>query len=68
MSTPLHTLAFVKAHQYKDSVALMRIAAEVPLRVHVTPYRLQDANTALEDLRAGRVAGAAVLQVSSEDL
>lgn len=51
-----------------DGLALMRVAAEVPLRVHVTPYRLQDANTALEDLRAGRVAGAAVLQVSSEDL
>ncbi|HWV06021.1 zinc-dependent alcohol dehydrogenase family protein [Ralstonia sp.] len=51
-----------------DGLALMRIAAEFPLRVHVTPYRLQDANTVLEDLRAGRVAGAAVLQVSSEDL
>ena len=51
-----------------DGLALMHIAAEVPLQVHVTPYRLQDANTALEDLRAGRVAGAAVLQVSSEDL
>ena len=51
-----------------DGLALMRIAAEVPLRVHVTPYPLQDANTALEDLRAGRVAGAAVLQVPSKDL
>jgi len=51
-----------------DGLALMHIAANIPLRVHVTPYRLQDANTALDDLRAGRVAGAAVLQMSSEDL
>ncbi|MGC5887685.1 zinc-dependent alcohol dehydrogenase family protein [Ralstonia pseudosolanacearum] len=51
-----------------DGLALMRVATDVPLQVHVTPYRLQDANTALDDLRAGRVAGAAVLQVSSKDL
>ncbi|CAJ0793493.1 Alcohol dehydrogenase [Ralstonia mannitolilytica] len=47
-----------------DGLALMRLATEVPLRVHVTPYRLQDANAALDDLRAGRVAGAAVLQMA----
>ena len=46
----------------------MRVAADIPLQVHVTPYPLQDANTALEDLREGRVAGAAVLQVASKDL
>lgn len=51
-----------------DGLALMRIAAKVPLQVHVTPYRLQDANTALQDLRDGRVAGAAVLRVPSEDI
>ncbi|MRS97976.1 zinc-binding alcohol dehydrogenase family protein [Ralstonia pickettii] len=51
-----------------DGLALMRVAADIPLRVRVTPYRLQDANTALADLRAGRVAGAAVLQVASKDL
>ena len=48
-----------------DGLALMRLAAEVPLRVHVTHYRLQDANAELDDLRAGRVAGAAVLQMPS---
>lgn len=47
-----------------DGLALMRVAAAVPLRVHVTPYRLQDANIALDDLRAGRVAGAAILRVA----
>lgn len=52
----------------EDGLALMRVAAKVPLQVHVTPYRLQDANVALDDLRAGRVVGAAVLRVSPEDV
>jgi propanol-preferring alcohol dehydrogenase len=32
-----------------------------PLRTHVRAYALRDANTAVDDLRAGRVEGAAVL-------
>ena len=50
-----------------DGLALMRVAAEVPLQVHVTPYPLHEANVALDDLRAGRVAGAAVLRVARQD-
>jgi len=50
-----------------DGLALMRVAAEVPLQVHVTPYPLHEANAALDDLRAGRVAGAAVLRVACQD-
>jgi propanol-preferring alcohol dehydrogenase len=46
-----------------DGEAFMRVAAEVPLRVHHVPYALADANRALDDLRAGRFGGAAVLQV-----
>jgi propanol-preferring alcohol dehydrogenase len=46
-----------------DGEAFMRIAAEVPLKVQVRPYRLVDANAALDDLRAGRCTAAAVLQV-----
>ncbi|MGM3276323.1 zinc-dependent alcohol dehydrogenase family protein [Ralstonia sp. 24A2] len=49
-----------------DGLALMRVASAIPLKVHVTPYRLQDANTALDDLRAGHVAGAAVLRVTPD--
>lgn len=41
----------------------MRVAARVPLQSHVTLYPLAEANTALDDLRAGRVVGAAVLQI-----
>ena len=44
-----------------DGEAFMHVAPEVPVRTHVTRYRLEDANTALEDLRAGRLSGAAVL-------
>ena len=50
-----------------DGLALMRVAADVPLQVHVTPYPLHEANAALDDLRAGRVAGAAVLHVACQD-
>jgi hypothetical protein len=32
--------------------------------VHHVPYALVDANRALDDLRAGRFGGAAVLQVT----
>lgn len=45
-----------------DGEAFMRVAAELPLRVHAVPYALADANRALADLREGRLAGAAVLR------
>lgn len=44
-----------------DGEAFMALAAELPLRVHTTRYALADANRALDDLRAGRLSGAAVL-------
>ena len=44
-----------------DAVAFMRIAAQFPLEIETTCYRLADANRALADLRAGRLTGAAVL-------
>ncbi len=45
----------------QDGLAFMDIAPKVPVRTSATPYSLKDANKALEDLRAGRVKGAAVL-------
>jgi propanol-preferring alcohol dehydrogenase len=48
----------------EDGLAFMRIADEVPLQVSTTRYGLTDANQALSDLRAGKVHGAAVLDVS----
>lgn len=44
-----------------DGEAFLRLAGELPLQVHSTRYPLVDANRALDDLRAGRLAGAAVL-------
>ncbi len=46
-----------------DGEAFLRRAAEIPLQVSVVPYALAEANRALDDLRAGRFGGAAVLAV-----
>jgi alcohol dehydrogenase, propanol-preferring len=46
-----------------DGLAFMQVAAELPLRVHTVPYALADAQRALDDLRAARFSGAAVLVV-----
>lgn len=45
----------------EDGVRFMEVAARLPLVTRVTAYPLEQANTALEDLRAGRLTGAAVL-------
>lgn len=44
-----------------DGEAFLRLAADAPLRVETTRYPLEQANEALRALRAGRLAGAAVL-------
>jgi len=45
----------------RDGEEFLDIAAAVPVRTTVQPYPLADANVALEDLRTGRLQGAAVL-------
>ena len=45
-----------------DGIEFMRLAATLPLRVEVTPYALGAAQRALDDLKAGRLQGAAVLR------
>lgn len=47
-----------------DGEALLALAPKVPVRVEVEPFPLERANDALGALRAGAVAGAAVLEVS----
>jgi propanol-preferring alcohol dehydrogenase len=47
----------------QDGLDFLRVAAELPLQVSVHRYALAQANQALDDLRAGRFAGAAVLTV-----
>jgi propanol-preferring alcohol dehydrogenase len=45
----------------EDGLRFMEVAARVPLRTEVRRYPLEQANAALDDLRAGRFSGAAVL-------
>jgi alcohol dehydrogenase, propanol-preferring len=44
-----------------DGHEFLALAPEVPVKTRVTTYRLEQANEALADLRAGRFSGAAVL-------
>jgi propanol-preferring alcohol dehydrogenase len=44
-----------------DGEAFLALAPRVPVRTEVVPYPLARANQALDDLRAGRLRGAAVL-------
>ena len=47
----------------RDATEFLALAATVPLAVHTRRYPLAEANAALADLRAGRIAGAAVLTI-----
>jgi len=45
-----------------DGEAFLALVAHLPLRIHTHVYDLAEANQALDDLRAGRFGGAAVLR------
>jgi propanol-preferring alcohol dehydrogenase len=45
----------------RDAHEFLTLAAKLPIRTHVQPYALSDANKALTDLRSGHLTGAAVL-------
>lgn len=49
---------------HRDIEEFLPIAGEIPLRVEVQSYPLEQANQALNDLRAGHVRGAKVLMIS----
>jgi len=49
-----------------DGERFMAAAARVPLDVRAVPYAFERANAALDDLRAGRVSGAAVLTMPAD--
>src|SRR5262245_55751321 len=44
-----------------DAREFLALASEIPLRTHTQRYALADANRALDDLRGGRLSGAAVI-------
>ena len=52
----------------RDGEEFMALAPQVPVRTEVTAYGLEEANAALEDLRAGRLRGAAVLAIGRSAL
>jgi len=60
------TLRSVANLTRRDGAEFLALAPRVPVRTAVAPYALEDANAALEDLRAGRVRGAAVLVVAPD--
>jgi propanol-preferring alcohol dehydrogenase len=45
----------------RDGIEFLEIAPRVPVKTDVQTYRMEDANLALDDLRHGRITGAAVL-------
>jgi propanol-preferring alcohol dehydrogenase len=49
-----------------DGEALLRIAAEIPIRPQTESFPLEEANRALQLLADGRINGAGVLEVRSE--
>ena len=47
----------------RDAEEFLELAPKIPVKSRPLPYPLEQANVALDDLRAGRLQGAAVLQI-----
>ena len=60
------TLQSVTANTRQDGIELLRLAAEIPIRPHTVAFALEDANTALRQLKHDGFEGAAVLRVSAQ--
>jgi propanol-preferring alcohol dehydrogenase len=58
------TLTSVTANTRADGEELLRLAAALHVRPHAVAYPFEEAERALEDLRDGRFAGAAVLTMT----
>jgi propanol-preferring alcohol dehydrogenase len=53
----------VTANTRIDAREFLQVAAEIPVEVSAQPYPLEEAPRALADLAAGRLSGAAVLEI-----
>jgi propanol-preferring alcohol dehydrogenase len=53
----------VTANTRQDGLDLLREAAAIPIKPHTVRFRLEDANRALQELKAGAFSGAAVLSL-----
>jgi propanol-preferring alcohol dehydrogenase len=49
----------------RDGLEFLALAPQIPVQTEIRTYRLEDANAALDDLRAGKFEGAAVLCMDS---
>jgi propanol-preferring alcohol dehydrogenase len=58
------TLRSVANSTRRDAVELLELAATIPIRTTVTRFPLDEAGVALATLKAGRVDGAAVLEMA----
>jgi propanol-preferring alcohol dehydrogenase len=58
------TLQSVTANTRQDGLDLLKEAAAIPIHPHTTPFPLEQANTALQELKAGTIQGAAVLSIA----
>lgn len=57
------TLQSVTANTRQDGTDLLQVAAEIPIRTHTQSFRLEQANVALQALKAGNINGAGVLKI-----
>ncbi len=58
-------LRSVTANTRQDAVDLLREAAAIPIRPRTQRFRLEEANVALQALKAGNINGAGVLKIGS---
>ena len=54
-------LRSVTANTKQDALDLLREASAIPIRTHTQRFKLEDANLALQALKAGTIRGAGVL-------
>ena len=58
-------LRSVTANTRQDGRELLAEAAAIPIRPHVKTYTLAQANTAMQDIKADRINGTAVLEIGN---
>lgn len=61
-------LRSVTANTREDGSELMDLASKIPIHTKVKPYRLTDANRALNDLKEDRMNGSGVLVVDGDQV
>lgn len=57
------TLTSVTANTRRDGEELLKLASEIPLHPRTTAFALQDANTALQQLKSDGISGSGVLMI-----